>query len=140
MACSRRSARPRTRSSASSAPREHEPATAAELQLLRESVEEAARCNAVTEADAAAGAAGAGVLGTTAESGPPPAAAAPLSAAVAASTRWNCHPGTRRLSRRRADLCKFGLSCAKEARRALLAQTQAGAADVVQVAVRIQLK
>ena len=50
-------------------PREHEPATAAELQLLRESVEEAARCNAVTEADAAAGAAGAGVLGTTAESG-----------------------------------------------------------------------
>ena len=50
MACSRRSARPRTRSSASSAPREHEPATAAELQLLRESVEEAARCNAVTEA------------------------------------------------------------------------------------------
>ena len=68
---------------------------------------------------------------------PPPAAAAPLSAAVAASTRWNCHPGTRRLSRRRADLCKFGLSCAKEARRALLAQTQAGAADVVQVAVRI---
>ena len=70
---------------------------------------------------------------------PPPVAAAPLSAAVAASTRWNCHPGTRRLSRRRADLCKFGLSCAKEARRALLAQTQAGAADVVQVAVRIQL-
>ena len=52
-----------------SAAAEHDPATAAELQLLRESVEEAARCNAVTEADAAAGAAGAGVLGTTAESG-----------------------------------------------------------------------
>ena len=29
------------------------------------------------------------------------------------------------------------MSCAKEARRALLAQTQAGAADVVQVAVHI---
>ena len=46
---------------------------------------------------------------------------------------------SRRRSRRGADLCKFGLSCAKEARRALLAQTQVGAADVVQVAVRIQL-
>ena len=52
---------------------EHDPATAAELQLLRESVEEVARCNAVADADAAAGAARAGVLGTTAESASPPA-------------------------------------------------------------------
>jgi hypothetical protein len=54
-----------------SAAAEHDPATAAELQLLRESVEEVARCNAV--ADAEAGAARAGVLGTTAESASPPA-------------------------------------------------------------------
>jgi hypothetical protein len=56
-----------------SAAAEHDPATAAELQLLRESVEEVARCNAVADADAAAGAARAGVLGTTAESASPPA-------------------------------------------------------------------
>ena len=44
---------------------------------------------------------------------------------------------SRRRSRRGADLCKFGLSCAKEARRVLLAQTQAGTADVVQVAAAV---
>ena len=47
-----------------------EPATAAELQLVLESVEEAARRNAAAEADAAAGGAGAGV-GSTAESAAP---------------------------------------------------------------------
>ena len=59
---------------------------------------------------------------------------------AASTTRWNCHPGTRRRSRRGADLCKFGLSCAKEARRALLAQTQAGTADVVQVAAAVRIR
>ena len=63
---------------------EHELATAAELQLLRESVEEAARRNAAAEADAAVKAVGAGA-GTTAESASP--SAPTLAAAMPPSPR-----------------------------------------------------